>query len=318
METIIFTFLIMMLIFKLNSRLAIENLALRQQLAVMKKSIRRPKIRRRDRLFWVILSRLWFGWENALILVQPGTVIRWHRKGFKLYWKFKSQKPGRPSVDIKISFTSLAVVAFCIPILAWLNKRNPDSTSVYIVIGSVMWVAMLKSGVHATLTGVIVAMFIPLKSKTNANYSPLKNMERDLHSAVAFFILPIFAFANAGISFSGVGIEQVLHSVPLGIALGLFAGKQLGIFGFFWLVIKLKLTSLPSGMSWSSLYGTAALCGIGFTMSLFIGSLTFEETGINLMFDERLGIILGSFASGIIGYMLLRASLSSNNRINSD
>jgi putative transposase len=92
----------MILIFKLNSRLAIENLALRQQLAVMKKSIRRPKIRRRDRLFWVILSRLWFGWENALILVQPGTVIRWHRKGFKLYWKFKSQKPGRPSADIKI------------------------------------------------------------------------------------------------------------------------------------------------------------------------------------------------------------------------
>ena len=102
METIIFTFLIMILIFKLNSRLAIENLALRQQLTVMKKSIRRPKIRRRDRLFWVILSRLWFGWENALILVQPGTVIRWHRKGFKLYWKFKSQKPGRPSADIKI------------------------------------------------------------------------------------------------------------------------------------------------------------------------------------------------------------------------
>ncbi len=92
----------MILIFKLNSRLAIENLALRQQLTVMKKSIRRPKIRRRDRLFWVILSRLWFGWENALILVQPGTVIRWHRKGFKLYWKFKSQKPGRPSADIKI------------------------------------------------------------------------------------------------------------------------------------------------------------------------------------------------------------------------
>ncbi|MBA3010937.1 MAG: Na+/H+ antiporter NhaA [Proteobacteria bacterium] len=210
------------------------------------------------------------------------------------------------------------MVAFCIPILAWLNKRNPDYSSVYIVIGSVMWVAMLKSGVHATLTGVIVAMFIPMKSKTNPKYSPLKSIEHDLHSVVAFFVLPIFAFANAGISFSGVGMEQVLHSVPLGIALGLFAGKQLGIFGFCWLVIKLKVTRLPSGMSWSSLYGTAALCGIGFTMSLFIGSLTFEETGTNLMFDERLGIILGSFASGIFGYMLLRASLGSNNHINSD
>jgi NhaA family Na+:H+ antiporter len=100
--------------------------------------------------------------------------------------------------------------------------------------------------------------------------------------------------------------------VPLGIALGLFAGKQLGIFGFCGLAIKLKLTDLPEGMSWGSLYGTAALCGIGFTMSLFIGSLAFEETGVNLMFDERLGILLGSFASGIVGYMLLRASLRSN------
>lgn len=212
----------------------------------------------------------------------------------------------------KISFISLAVAAFCIPMLAWLNKRNPDSNSMYIVIGCVMWVAMLKSGVHATLTGVIVAMFIPMKSKTDAAYSPLKRMEHDLHSAVAFFVLPVFAFANTGIRFSGVGIEQLLHSVPLGIALGLFAGKQLGIFGFCGLAIKLKLTDLPEGMSWGSLYGTAALCGIGFTMSLFIGSLAFEETGVNLMFDERLGILLGSFASGIVGYMLLRSSLRSN------
>ena len=102
METIIFTFLIMILIFKLNFRLAIENLALRQQLAVLKQSVRRPKIRKRDRLFWVILSRLWNGWENVLVVVQPETVIRWHRKGFKLFWRLKSQKPGRPSIDIKI------------------------------------------------------------------------------------------------------------------------------------------------------------------------------------------------------------------------
>jgi NhaA family Na+:H+ antiporter len=161
-------------------------------------------------------------------------------------------------------------------------------------------------------------MFIPMKSKTNISYSPLKDMEHDLHSVVAFFVLPIFAFANAGISFAGVGTEQLLHSVPLGIALGLFAGKQAGIFGLCWLAIKLKLTSLPNGMSWSSLYGTAALCGIGFTMSLFIGSLAFEETGINLIFDERLGIILGSLASGFVGYMVLRVSLRSNNQLNKD
>lgn len=218
----------------------------------------------------------------------------------------------------KISFASLSVVAVCIAVLACINKRNTDSVSVYILVGSVMWVAMLKSGVHATLAGVITAMFIPMKSTTNADYSPLKSIENDLHSAVAFFVLPIFAFANAGINFSGVGMEQVLHSVPLGIALGLFAGKQLGIFGFCWLGIKLKLTRLPGGMSWSSLYGTAALCGIGFTMSLFIGSLAFEETGINRMFDERLGIILGSLSSGVVGYMILRRSLRPINHINPD
>lgn len=212
----------------------------------------------------------------------------------------------------KISLTSLIIAGICIPLLAWLNKRNPDSTSLYIVIGAVMWVAMLKSGVHATLSGVILAMFIPMKSKTNKHYSPLKSMEHDLHSVVAFFVLPIFAFANAGINLSGVGTEQLLHNVPLGIALGLFIGKQVGVFGFCWLAIKFKLTSLPNSMSWGTLYGTAALCGIGFTMSLFIGSLAFEETGVNLMFDERLGILLGSFISGIAGYFILRMSLPPN------
>ena len=215
----------------------------------------------------------------------------------------------------KISLTSLIITACCIPILAWINKRNPESTSLYIMVGIVMWVAMLKSGVHATLTGVILAMFIPMKSKTRADYSPLKSMEHDLHSVVAYFVLPIFAFANAGISFSGVGAEQVFHNVPLGIALGLFIGKQIGVFGFCWIAIKAKLINLPAGMSWSSLYGTAALCGVGFTMSLFIGSLAFEESNVNLLFDDRLGIIIGSLASGIVGYIVLRFSLHSNNPI---
>ncbi len=181
-----------------------------------------------------------------------------------------------------------------------------------------MWVATLKSGVHATLAGVILAMSIPMKSTIDISYSPLKDIEHDLHSVVAFFILPIFAFANAGISFSCVGEEQLLHSVPLGIALGLFVGKQVGVFSLCWLAVTLKLTSLPNGMSWSTLYGTAALCGIGFTMSLFIGSLAFEETGVNLIFDERLGIILGSLVSGFVGYMVLRVSLRSNNQLNKD
>ena len=209
----------------------------------------------------------------------------------------------------KISLLSLLVAACCIPVLALLNKRKTESKSLYLMIGLVMWVAMLKSGVHATLAGVILAMFIPMRSAKTPDHSPLKSMEHDLHSVVAFYVLPVFAFANAGISFSGVGTEQLFHSVPLGIALGLFVGKQLGIFGLCWLAIKLKLTDLPGGMSYGSLYGTAALCGIGFTMSLFIGSLAFEETNVNLFFDERLGIILGSVASGLAGYLLLRFSL---------
>ncbi len=211
-----------------------------------------------------------------------------------------------------ISITALIIVACCIPILVFLNRRNHESKSLYVLVGIVMWVAMLKSGVHATLTGVIVAMFIPMKSKAQSDYSPLKSLEHDLHVPVAYLILPIFAFANAGIRLVGVGAEELFHGVPLGISLGLFVGKQVGIFGLCWLAIKFKFTSLPNGMTWGSLYGAAALCGVGFTMSLFIGSLAFEETGINLLFDERLGIILGSLASGIVGYLVLRLSLRSN------
>ena len=209
----------------------------------------------------------------------------------------------------KISIMSLTVVALCIPILFYMNKRNVISKSPYLLIGIIMWVAMLKSGVHATLAGVVLAMFIPIRSNKKPDYSPLKCMEHDLLTVVAFFVLPVFAFANAGINIQGVSLDQLMHGVPLGIALGLFVGKQVGIFGMCWLAIKLNITRLPKGMSWLSLYGTAALCGIGFTMSLFVGSLAFEETGVNLLFDERLGIILGSLASGILGYVLLRISL---------
>ena len=210
----------------------------------------------------------------------------------------------------KISITSLIIAALCIVILFWLNKRNEASTSIYIAVGVVMWASLLKSGVHATLAGVILAAFIPLKSKSDENISPLKNLEHDLHSVVAFCILPIFAFANAGISLLDMGVEQITHGVPLGIALGLFLGKQLGVFGFCWLAVKLNFTSLPKEISWPTLYGVAALCGIGFTMSLFIGSLAFEATEVNLLFDERLGIIIGSLLSGITGYFILRSSLN--------
>lgn len=215
----------------------------------------------------------------------------------------------------KISLSALLVVALCIPVLAFFNWRAIESKSLYMVVGMVMWVAMLKSGVHATLAGVVVAMFIPIRSVSGGT-SPLKSLEQDWHSVVAFFVLPVFAFANAGISFDGVGMTQLLHPVPLGIACGLFFGKQVGIFGFCWLAIKLRWTGLPESMSWGALYATAALCGIGFTMSLFIGSLAFEETGINLIFDERLGILLGSFVSGVVGYLLLHRTLPGFKAIN--
>lgn len=210
----------------------------------------------------------------------------------------------------KISSTALIIVALCIPLLYMLNRTNVITNSPYIFVGIIMWVAMLKSGVHATLTGVILAMFIPLNIKDNDKVSPLKVLEHDLHALVAFVVLPLFAFANAGINLRGMSSDQLFHSVPLGIALGLFLGKQIGIFVICYLTIKLKFASLPQGMSWGSLYGTATLCGIGFTMSLFVGSLAFEETDINLLFDERLGIMMGSIMSGIVGYTILLMTLN--------
>lgn len=209
----------------------------------------------------------------------------------------------------KISLTALIVGCCCLPVLVYLNWRGVVDKTVYMVIGVVMWVALLKSGVHATLAGVLLAMFVPLKTKADSDTSPLKSLENDLHSTVAFLILPIFAFCNAGIRLSGIGVDDLLHGIPLGIAAGLFVGKQVGVFGFCWLGVKLGVAELPRNVSWGSLYGAAALCGIGFTMSLFISSLAFEESGVNVIFDERLGIILGSLCSGVVGYAILRTTL---------
>ena len=208
----------------------------------------------------------------------------------------------------KLSLAALGIVALCVPVL-WLFNRNQVSLKApYIMIGVIMWVAMLKSGVHATLTGVLLAMFIPLRTE-GTDKSPLKTLEHDFHDFVAFIILPIFAFANSGLNLRGMTMEQLTHDVPVGIAVGLFVGKQIGIFGFSLIFVKLKMAKKPTDISWLSLYGTSALCGIGFTMSLFIGGLAFEETGVDMVFDERLGIILGSLLSGIVGYLILNKSL---------
>lgn len=206
-----------------------------------------------------------------------------------------------------ISMLALIFTVYCLPVLYLLNRSRTQSRFPFILIGILMWIAMLKSGVHATLTGVILAFFIPLQSENGSQDSMLKSLEHDLHGTVAFFVLPVFAFANAGIAFSGLGIDVFFHSVSLGIAAGLFIGKQVGIFAACWLVIKMGLIRLPAGMNLRALHGSAVLCGVGFTMSLFIGSLAFEETGANLLFDERVGIMAGSLLSGVVGYFLLRS-----------
>lgn len=207
----------------------------------------------------------------------------------------------------KISLSALVIAAVCLALLYLVNRLGGESKSVYLFIGLVMWVALLKSGVHATLAGVLLAFFIPIKASDGS--SPLKSLEHDLHTAVAFFILPLFAFANAGLPLADIGVDKMLHPVPLGIALGLFIGKQVGIFGFCFVALKAGWAKLPRGMNLWSLYGTACLCGVGFTMSLFVGSLAYEETGVNLLFDERLGIILGSLLSAVVGFFVLRKSL---------
>lgn len=210
----------------------------------------------------------------------------------------------------QLSMMSLIVASAVLAILFTLNRRGVTSTAPYIFLGIVLWVAVLKSGVHATLAGVVLAFFIPIKGKEDEP-SPLKSLEHNLHSLVAFIILPVFAFANAGISFAGIGIEQVMDPVPLGIIVGLVIGKQIGVFGFCFVAIKLGLAKLPENVSTLMLYGVATLCGVGFTMSLFIGSLAFEQgNGANLIFQDRLGIVIGSLISGILGYLILRYAIS--------
>lgn len=207
---------------------------------------------------------------------------------------------------VDLSITSLVVASIAIICMFMLNRKGVLSLAPYLLIGVIMWAAVLKSGVHATLAGVITAFFIPFKKEPGETHTQLEKLEHDLHPVVVFAILPLFAFANAGISFSGISFESLLHPVPLGIAAGLFFGNQIGVFGFSWLAIKLGLSKLPQEVSWIQLYGVSALCGIGFTMSLFISSLAFEQGGMDYATNDRLGILLGSLLSGLFGYFILR------------
>jgi len=204
-----------------------------------------------------------------------------------------------------LSFLALSIVAGTISILWWMNYKGVTNNTAYILIGIIMWVATLKSGVHATLAGVILGLFIPIRD----NKKSFQALEDSLHAPVNHVILPLFAFVNTGIDFTNVAIKDFTDTVTLGIISGLFFGKQLGIFIFSWIAIKLGLGRLPDGMGYRELYGVSMLGGVGFTMSLFIGSLAFESSKSGACFslvDERMGILIGSILSGIIGYFYLK------------
>ena len=206
----------------------------------------------------------------------------------------------------KLYPVSLLIAAIAITALFVLNRRGVLALPPYLLIGMVLWAAVLKSGVHATLAGVLTALFIPFARQPGSEKTQLEKLEDDLHPAVVYGILPLFAFVNTGISFAGLSLHSLLHPVPLGIAAGLFIGNQLGVFGMAWLAIKAGIAKLPQDASWLQIYGVALLCGIGFTMSLFISSLAFEEGGAGFAVDDRLGILLGSMVSAVAGYLVLR------------
>jgi NhaA family Na+:H+ antiporter len=208
-----------------------------------------------------------------------------------------------------ISIASLVVSAGALVVLFVINRMGVMRIAPYILVGIVLWVAVLKSGVHATLAGVVLAFFIPLTRGGDHHNSPLHHLEHMLHPYVALMILPLFAFANAGIPLEGLTLSYLLKPVPLGIMLGLFVGKLVGVFGFSWLAIVLRIGKLPEGSSWAGLFGVSALCGIGFTMSLFISSLAAEAGGTDLITQHRVGILGGTLLSVVTGYLVLRLFL---------
>ncbi|MFW7522726.1 Na+/H+ antiporter NhaA [Vibrio ostreicida] len=207
-----------------------------------------------------------------------------------------------------LSTSALAVGFAMTAALFLLNAKRVTKLTPYMIVGAILWFAVLKSGVHATLAGVVIGFAIPLKGKKGER-SPLKHMEHALHPYVAFGILPVFAFANAGISLIGISLEGLTSMLPLGIAMGLLVGKPLGIFSFSWVAVKLGLAKLPEGITFRHIFAVSVLCGIGFTMSIFISSLAFGP--VNAEFDTyaRLGILMGSTTAAVIGYLLLHFSL---------
>jgi NhaA family Na+:H+ antiporter len=208
----------------------------------------------------------------------------------------------------QLSVLSLIVASVGLALLFAANRLGVRYQSVYVLIGIVVWASVLKSGVHATLAGFAVALLVPLNINNEHGEPLLKSMEHGLQPWVAFFILPLFAFSNAGVSLIGISIQEMLNPVSVGIAVGLFVGNQVGIFGACWLAIKSGLAKLPTGSSWMQLYGVASLCGIGFTMSLFIGSLAFDQMSVSYLNSVKIGVLFGSILSALLGSFILHKS----------
>ena len=210
--------------------------------------------------------------------------------------------------DLSIQYLSLLLLTFIALLI--LNKSGVKKFIPYLILGLILWFFTYQSGVHATISGVLLATVIPHRKK-NEEYSLLTKIEHNISAYVAFGIMPLFAFANAGVSLDGINLESLLSPVPLGIVLGLFVGKQIGVFLFSIIAIKLKIAQMPNNANWTNFYGVGILTGIGFTMSLFIGNLAFVEN-IEYIDGVKIGVLAGSLLSTLIGYSLLL--LSTKNR----
>jgi NhaA family Na+:H+ antiporter len=208
----------------------------------------------------------------------------------------------------ELSVTALSIAGGLLLLLWALNRAGVTHRAAYLLVGMPLWFALLKSGVHATLGGFLLALFVPLRAPGGAP-SPLHDFERALHPWVAFGVLPLFAFANAGVPLADLTAAQLLHPVSLGIAAGLVVGKPAGILTLCWAAVRLRLATLPAGVNWGQLAGSSLLCGVGFTMSLFIASLAFEQSGGAYLGLERIGILSGSLVAGTAGFLLLRRML---------
>ncbi len=205
-----------------------------------------------------------------------------------------------------LSSISIFAALISILVLFILNRLKVTNISAYMIVGTILWISVLKSGVHATLAGIILAFLIPLdlQNYKGKHYSPANKIRHIIHYWVAFIILPLFAFANAGIDLKHIDLNAMSNNVSLGILLGLFVGKQVGVFTFVFIAVKLKFAKLPKCTSWLQIYGISVLTGIGFTMSLFIDALAYPDDSLYL-YTDKLAILIGSFVSGLIGYLIL-------------